>query len=422
MVRLFALGVSIPLFLLLFWVLSRPQMWNFSKLIASAPTSTPVPKQAPMSSATGLEWIAVLALFALSVGAFGLIALGVFWLWSRKGTRPQPQPPATPKTRVLGFQPTGPVAPTLQRSPEPPITAAGQPNREIPVEPRTDESIVEKLPVSVLVSQSKLPRVRQEEELGVEAHKLMKPFERSFFWALRHALGDDYYIFPQIPLRELVPESGSRQIPRDLKWMLYKGVVDFVLVDPTSLRAKLACEFDDPSHDLADAKARDRRKDEFLRMVGLPVARFPSKGNWEAEALRKFIQDAMVPDCAVPLLDELDCQLFRALLEARADMFVFPRVGMRSLVYHKRFLPPEIFKTWDNETVDFVLAHPKYLGTAAVVDIGGSPNDRRSRLFREAGIPVVYCDPHAVPTAADLRALIAQVLWSNSARAGDAKP
>ncbi len=372
------------------WVFSQPSMWNFNFI--ARPTPTAVPGEVA-SSGSGWGAIAILGIIAAMIGGLGLFLIGVIWFITRVIIRPRVVRSSPSPAHTLQFQPTGPVP---EVSPE---------ANSVPLATETAEIDHGTPHVAVMPA---LPEVK----LDVEAHRLMKSFERSFFWALRHALGEDYYIFTQVPLRELVPAAERQRITRELSGMLFKGIVDFVLADPVTLQARLACEFDDPSHRLADARARDRRKDEFLRRVGLPLARFPSNGKWDPETLRKTIHDAMGTDRAIAFLSERESQFFHVLRDARGDLFIFPKVALKSLIHRRQMLPFETFRTWETETVSFVLAHPKYVAPVAVIDLRSSPNAEKDRLLGQAGIPFLCLDENSTPKSAELRAQIGYIVHS----------
>lgn len=382
------------------WFFSRPGMWDFSRMIA-APTPTPVPAPAsPNSPAMGV--IAFLALGAVLSGAIGLFLLGLIWLAIRLFRRPRPAPNTSPAVTSFASQ----ISTSIAQAPQSPAAEQQQTPAPVPGPSRPEPA-----PAPI---RTPLP---QEEKLDVEAQRLLKRFEESFFWALRHAFADEYYIFPQVPLRELMPDG--RWVEPELSGMLYKGVVDFVLADPVTLQARLACEFDDPSHNLPDSRARDRRKDKFLRKADLPLARFPSGDKWDVESIRSTVRGAILPGCAVDLLDEREKQYFHALREARGDLFIFPRIALKSLVHRRAMLPLDLYKIWENETVDLVLAHPKYLRPIAVIDLCNPPSREKHTLLDQAGFPIVHFDGAVPPPVAELRAEIDKATHRGSARSAE---
>ena len=346
-----------------------------------------------MVETPALGWIAILAFSAVLIGGVGLLLLGAIWLAMRFLRKPCPVPTATGhSTHQLqvhhaaeGEANTAILTVASNLAPTPllnPIVTT------VPFSEPTEAAIA-----------------AHGSELDVEAHSLMSGFERSFFWALSQAVRNDYYIFPQIPLRELARLNGKASASHDLRGMFARGVVDFLLIDPTMLDAVLALEFDDPSHRQADSQARARRKDEFLRRMGLPLLRFRSGSKWNADLLRQQIEEAIVPHCRVSFLQHAERELFHSLREARPDLFIFPKVPLNQLIRRRDWLPLEEFKTLEHEMVDFVLAHPRYLGTMLVVVMGDS-DMAKANLLERAGVRRLRIGTGEIATPMFLRAKI----------------
>lgn len=391
--------VSVPLMVICVlaftWLFSRPGMWNFSLPVRTTPTAAPI--VAASADTPGNDFIVNLFLLGILIGGGALLTVVVALFVKQLRA-------ARPSSKSVSVYYTQPVE--AAPAPEKQSNQLNDPN--IPDRPRV-----------AVVTPEPADRNLAGDEPQVEAGRVLSKFERAFFWALRHALGDDYYIFPQIPLRGLVSEAQRFMIGADLNWMMNKGVLDFVLADPETLEAKLACEFDDPSHEQADVRARDRRKDELLDIIGLPLVRFPSTETWEVNSLRRTMQDAMATDCGVTFLAEYERGFFKILREADGGLFVFPKIPLKSLVYRKGRLPLEAYKALQDETVDFCVAHPKYLGTKAVVELHAADDSEKSLLLAQAHIPVLYYEHGQMPTPADLRAQLAAALRGQEISATD---
>ena len=370
----------------LFAVLMQPSAWRFN--FGTAPTSTPVPPTRA-SSILGLDWIATLGLLAIMIGGGGLVILGAIWLALKLFRLTRSAVPVSPARMAV----TSPLS-----------KPAATPSAELTASTVSDTTSPP-VPVQVPPSPTVIP---DEPELDVEAHSVMSKFEQAFFWTLLHAVRDEYYIFPQIRLRELVSPVQRVSFPSELSWMWYKGMIDFLLVNPTTLDAILAIEFDDPSHRQSDAQARDRRKDQFLLKVGSPLLRIESSGKWDVEHLHQQIQNALVPNQQVSFLDNVERQIYHSLRQACSDWFVFPRVPLNQIIRRKAWLSEDVYKTLEDDTVDFLLAHPRYLGTLLVIERGDSENGQKNDLLNRAGIQWIELGRLAATTPEELRVRIAQ--------------
>jgi hypothetical protein len=102
-------------------------------------------------------------------------------------------------------------------------------------------------------------------------NNFISPAELSFFKVLEQAIGERYYIFPQVNLASLVKINAKG---RDW-WRYFERInrksVDFVLAEKASCKPALIIELDDSSH----GELRRQERDDFVNKVfaaaGLPI-------------------------------------------------------------------------------------------------------------------------------------------------------
>jgi hypothetical protein len=124
---------------------------------------------------------------------------------------------------------------------------------------------------------------------------LLTAAERSFFAALQTVCNGRSLIFAQAQLSKLIyPRSG---VPR---WQTYQNKidrksVDFVLVDPNSLKVQLVIELDDRSHERKSRQDRDDFVNRALAAAGLKLLRVPAAGSYNPQQLESAIRNAIRP-------------------------------------------------------------------------------------------------------------------------------
>ncbi|MCL4396697.1 MAG: DUF2726 domain-containing protein [Chloroflexi bacterium] len=320
-----------------------------------------------------MDWIVLFGLCAITVSLAGLAALAVVYVTSQR-RRDQPAPTAVSQVRVSSGQPTQ-AAPSihgwLAHIPPP----APPPHRE---------------PLHFDDGAS-----GPEGEDALEAKRALSKQERALFHTLYRQVGADYYIFPQIPLKQFAPRFGD-QFPPSLRSMWQDGVLDFALADPFSLGVLAGIELDDSSHQQADAEARDRRKDQLLNTIGIDVLRISSGESWNPSRIQAELKK-LVRGNAITFLTRQECSIFRALRQARGDL-VFPRVSLRQMIRRMSFLPRDLYTTLQSETAGFLLANSKYLGTVLVVESADELRrcPKKLELYAQARIPCVVVDGESV--------------------------
>lgn len=108
---------------------------------------------------------------------------------------------------------------------------------------------------------------------------VMTSTERDFFKFLASAVGDRYYIFPQVHLSAILHHNAHNQGWRGAFAHINGKSVDFVLCDPIHLCPIAAIELDDRTHLKPDRVLRDIEVARILSEARIPLLRFcnPSK-------------------------------------------------------------------------------------------------------------------------------------------------
>ena len=118
---------------------------------------------------------------------------------------------------------------------------------------------------------------------------LLTRAERSFYEVLRQAVGEEYLIFTQIRLADLIYVRKGTKQRQSFQNKINAKHVDFLLCDPKSLQPMLAIELDDASHQRADRQKNDRVKEDALTAAGLPLLRVRAKRSYDLRDLQREI-------------------------------------------------------------------------------------------------------------------------------------
>lgn len=100
-----------------------------------------------------------------------------------------------------------------------------------------------------------------------------------------------------------------------------------------------------------------------------------------------------------PIMTEAERAFFHTLQNALTNRYeIFPQVPFSSLVAQTGKLPPEVWGIVQNSHADFVLAHPKFLGAIAVIELDDSSHQQattrakdeiKNRICADAKIPLL---------------------------------
>jgi hypothetical protein len=122
---------------------------------------------------------------------------------------------------------------------------------------------------------------------------LLTAAERSFFAALQAACQGRSLIFAQVPLSRLIYPRSS--IPR---WQSFQNKidrksVDFVLVEPNSLKVQLVIELDDRSHERKGRQDRDEFVNHALAAAGLKLLRVRVAASYNPSSLETRLRQSI---------------------------------------------------------------------------------------------------------------------------------
>lgn len=117
---------------------------------------------------------------------------------------------------------------------------------------------------------------------------LTKP-EHDCFDALTNAVGEQYYIFPQVKLDKFLDEHAKGQ-----KWVaalrhINQKSVDFLLCDKIYLNPKLAIELDDSSHNSPTRQERDMEVERILIDAHFPLLRLTHSDISSPDSLKQKV-------------------------------------------------------------------------------------------------------------------------------------
>lgn len=122
--------------------------------------------------------------------------------------------------------------------------------------------------------------------------------EKRFLCALDEAVGEDYRVFAQVRLADLVDvDAGPREARR---WRAMRPVfgksVDFLICAAATLEPAAAIEVDDRTHLLPYRRERDVFVNTVFAEIGVPLLRVGARGGYSVAGLRRMLVDAGV-DC-----------------------------------------------------------------------------------------------------------------------------
>ncbi len=124
---------------------------------------------------------------------------------------------------------------------------------------------------------------------------LFTPAEHSFFFVLKSALSDEFEVFAQVRIADVLnpdyPRSSRmRQIALN---KITSKHFDYVLCRRKTLAVVAAIELDDSSHQLSDRVIRDRFIEGACDSAGLKLIRFSCKSQYQLNAVRAKVLDAI---------------------------------------------------------------------------------------------------------------------------------
>ena len=112
--------------------------------------------------------------------------------------------------------------------------------------------------------------------------------EREFFKVLEEAIKNEYYIFPQVNLSNLLfTEKGEEYYKYHNK--IDRKSVDFVIIEKNYLAPLLVIELDDSSHNLEKRIERDDFVEEVLKEAEIPLLRLKTKELYNVSEIASLI-------------------------------------------------------------------------------------------------------------------------------------
>jgi len=134
---------------------------------------------------------------------------------------------------------------------------------------------------------------------GKEAEKKLYDYKKKQFFlsraehecydALIKAVGDKYYVFPQVHLPTIVDNKVVGQNWRGAFKHINEKSVDFVLCDKAYIAPQLVIELDDRTHERVDRIDRDKEVERILEGAGLPILRLENHGRFDPQMLSEKI-------------------------------------------------------------------------------------------------------------------------------------
>ena len=121
---------------------------------------------------------------------------------------------------------------------------------------------------------------------------IMTRAENDFFKMLDMAVGDNYYVFPQVHLSSLFEHRVDGQDWWKAFHHINRKSVDFVICDKQTVRPLAAIELDDWSHKLDKRKARDIEVERIFRGANFPLLRFGHNGPYTSASITQSLAAA----------------------------------------------------------------------------------------------------------------------------------
>ena len=122
----------------------------------------------------------------------------------------------------------------------------------------------------------------------VRKEALLTAAERSFLGVLDQAVGDDYRVFAQVRLADVV--DTKRRLSNSDRQKAFNRIrskhFDFLLCDKGDLYVVCAIELDDKSHQKSTRRDRDAFLDGLCQAVSLPLLHVPAKSAYSVPELK----------------------------------------------------------------------------------------------------------------------------------------
>ena len=151
--------------------------------------------------------------------------------------------------------------------------------------------VVAVLATVAFIEQSKKTIKRKAVELPyTKKPYLMTNAEREFFFVLQQAVGEKYYIVPQVQLSNLVQVERAEKWKYEYTNRIHLKSVDFVLFDPKYFTPQIVIELDDSSHERANRHERDGFVDSVLTTAKIKIVHIKTAYNYDlSEIISKLV-------------------------------------------------------------------------------------------------------------------------------------
>lgn len=119
------------------------------------------------------------------------------------------------------------------------------------------------------------------------------PFEEKIFYLLKNYLKNkkQYKMVYKLPLAEFVTDKKFLSKNKELKDFIQRNShLDFAIYSNTINKPILGIEVDGKYHLEEEQKINDRKKEEILKYMEIPLLRIPSKVAWSEEELKEEIE------------------------------------------------------------------------------------------------------------------------------------
>ncbi len=117
----------------------------------------------------------------------------------------------------------------------------------------------------------------------------MSKNEHDAFCALMQAVGDEYFIFPQVKLDKILDWKGNGKNAMYAMRHINQKSVDYLLCDKKYLNPRLAIELDDSTHTRPDRIERDHEVERILKDANFPLLRLIHSDTSSVESLRQNV-------------------------------------------------------------------------------------------------------------------------------------
>ena len=122
---------------------------------------------------------------------------------------------------------------------------------------------------------------------------LMTRAENEFYQRLVTLFSDQYFIFPQVHLSELLDGNIKGQSWKGALSHIQRKSVDFVICDKVYISPLIAIELDDSSHKLPDRVERDRIVEEIFANASMRLLRIDMSHNVSDEDIQRTVLSAI---------------------------------------------------------------------------------------------------------------------------------